>query len=136
MSAATMPGEMLGTISYMSPEQIRGEPCDGRTDVYSLGITLYEMLTGQVPFPSIGEASIGTLLNHLSEPPRPPSLRNSMVPEELDAVVLGALSKDAAQRPTVVEFMAQLLAVSRTLLGDAVLQQLLEPCDTLRESHA
>jgi serine/threonine protein kinase len=121
---ATMPGEMVGTLYYMSPEQIMGHPCDGRTDVYSVGITLYEKLTGQVPFPNISEASFGTLVNHLSTPPVPPSVRNSAIPEELDEVVLSALAKDPAQRPTVIEFADNLIEVSRRVLGDDTVDKL------------
>ncbi len=124
-AAATLGGELLGTLSYMSPEQMSGEACDGRTDVYSLGITLYEMLTGQVPFPTLGEASIRTLIAQLSHPPIPPSMHNPEIPELVDQCVLSVLCKDPAGRPTATEFAKQLLEIGRNLLGTEAVGRLL-----------
>lgn len=126
-TGVTLPGEVVGTVYYMSPEQILGDPCDGRTDVYSLGVTLYEMLTGQVPFPALGQSSIGTWISHLSVPPPPPSLHNPLIPPQIDEVVLSVLSKDPAKRPDIVEFAERMLEVCRELLGDDAVDALLLP---------
>jgi len=94
-SRQTSAGQTAGTPAYMSPEQARGEVTDGRTDIYSLGIVLYEMLTGNVPFD--GETTMSILLKHISEPPAPiPGLSFS-----LQKVLDRALAKaERATRPT------------------------------------
>ncbi|WGD37360.1 Stk1 family PASTA domain-containing Ser/Thr kinase [Lysinibacter sp. HNR] len=94
---------ILGTAAYFSPEQAKGETVDTRTDLYSAGIVLYEMLTGAVPFN--GDTAVSVAYQHVSEPPLPPSTRNSAVPESLDRVVMRALAKDRTQRfQTATEF--------------------------------
>jgi serine/threonine-protein kinase len=95
---STQTGAVMGTPVYMSPEQCRGarEEVDERTDVYSLGIILYEMLCGRPPFQ--GQAFGDLLLRHMTEEPAPPSSHNSEVSEELEAVVLRALAKRREDR--------------------------------------
>lgn len=91
----TQEGLMLGSPAYMSPEQITGHTLDHRTDIYSLGISLYQMLTGRVPF----EGELRTILaQHVSQTPRPPSELNPSVPEDLDTTVLMMLSKAPQER--------------------------------------
>lgn len=100
---------ILGTASYFSPEQARGETVDGRSDLYSAGVVLYEMLTGQVPFQ--GDSAVAVAYQHVTEPPKRPSQVNPAVTPALDAVVLKALAKRREDRyQTAAEFRADLLA--------------------------
>jgi ribosomal protein S20 len=85
----------MGSASYLSPEQARGEPGDERSDIYSLGCVLYQMLTGRPPF--VAENPISALYQHVNEPVEPPSSIRP-VPAALENVVLHALEKDAAKR--------------------------------------
>jgi serine/threonine protein kinase len=92
----TSAGTVLGTAHYISPEQGRGEPVDVRSDIYSVGCMLYELLVGRPPFTS--DTLVGILYKHISEAPEPPSQANSEVPAEIDTIVLKALAKDPAER--------------------------------------
>jgi len=94
-------GTILGTVRYMSPEQARGEPTDSATDIFSLGIVLYELSTGQHPFPA--DSQIGVLHAILSQAPLPPSRLNPQVPAVLDSLILRLLEKDARLRPGAAE---------------------------------
>lgn len=100
---------ILGTASYFSPEQARGETVDGRSDLYSAGVVLYEMLTGQVPCQ--GDSAVAVAYQHVTEPPKRPSQVNPAVTPALDAVVLKALAKRREDRyQTAAEFRTDLLA--------------------------
>jgi beta-lactam-binding protein with PASTA domain len=90
------PGTVTGTVQYLSPEQIEGEAADARTDLYSVGIVLYELLVGKVPFS--GETSLAIAYKHLRERVPPPSGSNPMVPPSLDRVVLSATERDRERR--------------------------------------
>ena len=92
----TQTNSLLGTLAYMSPEQVRGERVGPASDLYSLGVVLYEMLTGEPPYQ--GDDPIATAMKHLDEPPRNPQEMNSAVPEELDALVVKLLAKDPEDR--------------------------------------
>lgn len=99
---------ILGTASYFSPEQARGETVDGRSDLYSAGVVLYEMLTGRVPFQ--GDSAVAVAYQHVTEPPRRPSEINPQVSPALDAVALKALAKRREDRyQTAAEFRADLI---------------------------
>src|SRR5438093_11524973 len=89
-------GSIICTSQYLSPEQARGSPVDQTSDLYSVGVVLYEMLTGQVPF--TGDTPLEIAMKHLSEVPKPPSELRPEVPHDLDLVVLRALAKDPADR--------------------------------------
>jgi serine/threonine protein kinase len=95
-SGLTQTGRFVGTLDYVAPEQISGEPIDARVDVYALGCLLFKLLTGEVPFPREGEAA--RLYAHLHDPPPAPSLYEPAVPMALDDVVIRAMSKSPDDR--------------------------------------
>ena len=95
-SDMTETGSIMGTAQYLSPEQAQGHAVGAQSDLYAIGIVLYEMLAGRVPFD--GESAVTIALKQVSEAPVPPSVHNPAVPPELDAVVLRALEKDPAHR--------------------------------------
>jgi beta-lactam-binding protein with PASTA domain/predicted Ser/Thr protein kinase len=107
-SQMTEAGSIVGTAQYLSPEQARGAPVDQRSDVYSVGIVLYELLTGTLPF--TGETPLEIAMKHLSEVPKPPSELRSEVSPDLDMVVLRALAKDPSDRFESAEEMERELA--------------------------
>ena len=92
----TQAGAVMGTATYLSPEQAQGQPADPRSDVYSLSVVLYEMVTAGPPF--TGETPVAIAYKHVQEEPVPPSRYNSDVPAELEAICLHGLSKEAANR--------------------------------------
>lgn len=94
--ALTQIGTIIGTPEYMSPEQINAAPLDGRSDLYSLGVVLYQMLTGRVPFRA--DTPFGTAHKQVSEPPTPPSTLGIALGLGVERALLRALSKDPAQR--------------------------------------
>jgi serine/threonine protein kinase len=94
-SKLTQTGQTMGTVRYMSPEQVRGKQVDHRTDIYSLGITLYEALTGRTPFD--GETHFEIMQKHLTETPSSPS-KLITIPKELEQVILKAIAKNPDHR--------------------------------------
>jgi len=92
----TMSGTTLGSLSYMSPEQVKGEATDARSDLYSVGISLYEMVTGQRPFQAHSDYSI--MAAHVKEAPKPPIELQPGLPSALNEIILMAIAKDPAQR--------------------------------------
>jgi beta-lactam-binding protein with PASTA domain/predicted Ser/Thr protein kinase len=107
-SQMTEAGAIVGTAQYLSPEQARGAPVDQRSDLYSIGIVLYEMLTGQVPF--TGDTPVEIAMKHLSDTPRPPSTIRPEIPPDLDMIVLRALAKNSDDRFQAAEEMDAELA--------------------------
>jgi eukaryotic-like serine/threonine-protein kinase len=111
-SQMTEAGSIIGTAQYLSPEQAKGAPVDQTSDLYSVGVVLYELLTGVVPFS--GETPVEIAMKHLSTVPPPPSAKRKDVPRDLDLVVMRALAKDPAERYQSAEEMdADLRRVSR-----------------------
>jgi serine/threonine protein kinase/tetratricopeptide (TPR) repeat protein len=107
-------GVMIGTPEYMSPEQVEGKEVDERTDIYSLGVILFEMVTGHVPFEGDTPFTIG--VKHKSERPRNPRELNTQLPEDLSRVILRCLEKDKAKRyQTAEELRADLEKVEQGL---------------------
>ena len=94
----TRSGNLVGTPTYVAPELVRGDPADHRSDIYSLGVLLYHMVTGRTPF-ELSDSGIAALLyKHIEEPPPPPHLINPAVTPELEIAILRALDKDPDQR--------------------------------------
>ncbi len=107
VASKTRTGAIIGTPIYMSPEQCRGVAVDERSDIYSLGIIVYQMLCGQVPFAAEGLGEL--LLKHMTEAPRPPRELQPLLAESVERAVLMALEKDPAKRHrNVADFIAAL----------------------------
>ena len=112
----TMPGAVIGTATYLSPEQAQGRNTDQRSDLYSLGMVVYEMLAGGPPFK--GDNPVAVAFRQLSEIPAAPSSLNPAVPPELDAVVAKVLSKDPSRRQaSAAELRADLLGAVSQQVG-------------------
>jgi serine/threonine-protein kinase len=108
-SDMTETGSIMGTAQYLSPEQAQGRPVDARSDLYSIGIVLYELLTGRVPFDA--ESPVTIALMQVNEAPIPPRQIVPTIPPELEAIVLRAMEKDPARRfADADEFIAALEA--------------------------
>jgi serine/threonine protein kinase/streptogramin lyase len=122
ISGLTGTGELVGTVEYVSPEQIRGELVDGRTDVYSLGCVLYECLAGQRPFAR--ESEVATLWAHVNEPPPALAATHPELGHEIDAVMARSLAKTPQDR---YESCSELVASARAALGLPELSSSMRP---------
>jgi eukaryotic-like serine/threonine-protein kinase len=132
-NSVTQTAAVIGTAQYLSPEQARGDSVDARSDVYSLGCVLYEILTGEPPF--TGDSPVAVAYQHVREDPVPPSKRHEGISADLDAVVLKALAKNPENRyQTAAEMRADLVRVHNgerpeapKVLTDAERTSLLSP---------
>lgn len=106
-TAQTDTGVTFGTADYISPEQARGQPATAQSDIYALGVTIYESLTGQLPF--TGDTAVAVALQHVGSKPPPIRRHNPNVSPALEQLVMRALSKNPAERPTTARDFAQLL---------------------------
>jgi serine/threonine protein kinase len=109
-SLLTLPGQALGSMDYMAPEQIRGEPVTAATDIYALGCVMYECMCGRPPFAEVQGMRI--LWAHLQDAPPDPRSVRADIPEEFSRTLLVALEKDAARRPQTAGEYARMLAAA------------------------
>ncbi|MCW2679822.1 MAG: serine/threonine protein kinase, partial [Frankiales bacterium] len=127
-SAMTQTSAVIGTAAYLSPEQARGEHVDGRSDLYSTGCLLYELVTGAPPF--TGDSPVAVAYQHVREDPQPPSAYDETLPASIDAVVLKAMAKNPANRYQSADEMREDLL--RACRGEEVLATpVLEPMAVL-----
>ncbi len=103
----TTTGNVLGTVQYLSPEQVEGVELDGRSDLYSVGVVLYELVTGRVPF--VAENHVATAMMRLTQEPVPPSALRAGIPRELDAMIMRAMARRPEERFSSAESMGSAL---------------------------
>jgi serine/threonine-protein kinase len=125
----TATAAVIGTAQYLSPEQARGESVDARSDIYSAGCLLYELLVGRPPF--VGDSPVSVAYQHVRELPVPPSQLDPVISPEIDAVTLKALAKDPAERYQDARDMK--VDIARVLAGEqstALVQRVVDPGPT------
>lgn len=116
-------GQIIGTPSYMAPERFNDEPYDGRTDIYSLGIILYKMLTDKFPYKLESPSLAHLILCHMTATPIPPRTLRGDIPVEVEKVVLKTLAKDPQARPTAKELAEMFLIAAELTLGSISTKQ-------------
>jgi serine/threonine protein kinase len=117
VTQTTRTGQIVGTISYLAPERFLSKPADVRSDLYSVGIVMYEIFTGTLPFRNDRDDIVATMYSHVHDLPTPPREINRNIPESLENVIMRAIEKDPGRRyQTAREFMNDIAA----LLGPAI----------------
>ncbi|HZH35289.1 MAG TPA: FlgO family outer membrane protein, partial [Pyrinomonadaceae bacterium] len=129
----TNPGVVMGTVSYMSPEQARGKDTDARTDIFSLGVVMYEMLTGRLPFQ--GETISDVIAAILKSEPASPTDFNSEIPFEVERIVLKTLAKDREERyQTAKDLLVDLRRLKRQIEIGAEIEQTKPPAKSVENA--
>jgi len=127
MSSASTAGEIVGTIAYLPPERFLGKTADARSDLYSVGIMLYETFTGTLPFKSDSDDLVAVIYGHVNEPAPPPRTVNKAVPPEIERVILKLIEKEPDRRyqsaQEVVGELRALLGEGPSVPADPALQQ-------------
>ncbi|HYN71426.1 MAG TPA: protein kinase [Nakamurella sp.] len=119
-ASLTSTGSVVATLDYASPEQIKGQPLDHRSDIYALGCVLYKLLTGSVPYP--GESVAARVYGHLNNPPPAPSARVPSVPRGFDEVVATAMAKEPADRYPTCRALAAAAREALTTAPDSAVR--------------
>ena len=128
-SRLTTEGMMVGTVSYMPPEQAMGGEVTPRSDLYSLGAMLYEMVTGRPPF--LGDDSVAIIGQHINTPPVAPTWHNGQCPRPLEALILRLLAKDPSERPqSATDVLAALEGLDLTTTAESSVEEA-QPLDSL-----
>lgn len=126
-TSVTATSAVMGTAQYLSPEQARGELVDARSDIYSSGCVLYELLTGVTPFN--GDSPVAIAYQHVNEPPKPPSTLDNSIPSSLDSITLGALAKSPSNRyQTAAEMRSD---VERSIAGMPIMSRNIHPTEAI-----
>ncbi len=139
MSSASSAGEIVGTIAYLPPERFLGKPADARSDLYSVGVMLYETFSGTLPFKSDTEDLVAVIFGHVNEPPPPPHTVNRAVPPQVERIIMKLLEKEPDDRyqsaAAVVAALQELLApgTPAPTPPDPALQQAAAPGEPKRE---
>jgi eukaryotic-like serine/threonine-protein kinase len=108
----TREGHVLGTVSYVAPERLRSQPYDGRSDIYSLGATLYELAVGSPPFTTATPDPAAVAMKHLRDTPQPPRQKQPGISVAFESLVLSMLEKDPQNRPSLAEVIQQLQPIA------------------------
>jgi eukaryotic-like serine/threonine-protein kinase len=132
-SDMTETGSIMGTAQYLSPEQAQGRPVDARSDLYSIGIVLYELLTGRVPFDA--ESAVTVALKQVSEAPVPPREIDPTIPPALEGVVLRAMEKDPARRFASADEFIEALHAARVAPDDVAVVPPRPPVEEILEEE-
>ncbi|MDB5071613.1 MAG: putative Mitogen-activated protein kinase kinase kinase [Candidatus Eremiobacteraeota bacterium] len=112
MSSATSAGEIVGTIAYLPPERFLGKIADARSDLYSVGVMLYETFTGSLPFKNESDDLVAVIFGHVNEPPPPPRSVNRAVPMQVERIIMRLLEKEPDRRyQSAPEVVAELRAL-------------------------
>ncbi|HEY0615531.1 MAG TPA: protein kinase [Candidatus Elarobacter sp.] len=106
MSSARSAGEIVGTVAYLPPERFLGKIADARSDLYSVGVMLYETFTGSLPFKNESDDLVAVIFAHVNEPPQPPRTVNRAVPVQIERIILRLLEKDPDRRYQTAEEVA------------------------------